>query len=168
MTNQEAQFLAGVMIRTLEQEFSTTKKVIAALESAKLDYRPDPKSKTAFELAHHIATSDVWFLKSIAAGEFDFNKDQGSACEAKTVSELLKWFEPSYTAALESVRGISADKLAESISFMGMPELPLVSYLVWQLNHSVHHRGQLSAYLRAAGAKVPSIYGGSADEPMAM
>ena len=168
MTNQEAQFFAGVMIKTLEQEFGTTKKVIAALEGTKLDYRPDPKSKTAFELAHHIATSDVWFVNSITAGEFDFNNDQGSNCEAKTVSDLLKWYDKSYPAALERVRTVPADMWTKSVSFAGMPALPLVTYLLWQQNHSVHHRGQLSAYLRAAGGKVPSIYGGSADETMGM
>jgi uncharacterized damage-inducible protein DinB len=49
----------------------------------------------------------------------------------------------------------------------GMFNLPAVMYLQFMLNHSIHHRGQLSAYLRPMGAKVPSIYGGSFDEPMA-
>jgi uncharacterized damage-inducible protein DinB len=47
-----------------------------------------------------------------------------------------------------------------------MFNLPAVMYLQFMLNHSIHHRGQLSSYLRPMGAKVPSIYGGSFDEPM--
>jgi uncharacterized damage-inducible protein DinB len=59
-----------------------------------------------------------------------------------------------------------ADELAKNISFFGMMEMPAVSFLGMANNHSVHHRGQLAAYLRAMGSKVPAIYGGSADEPM--
>ncbi len=58
--------------------------------------------------------------------------------------------------------------LAAKIPFFGVMNEPLVAYLNMMIVHSVHHRGQLSAYLRPMGAKVPDIYGGSADEPFQM
>ena len=59
-----------------------------------------------------------------------------------------------------------AEKLAATVDFFGMMQMPNVTYLGFANNHSVHHRGQLAAYLRAMGSKVPAIYGDSADEPM--
>jgi uncharacterized damage-inducible protein DinB len=56
--------------------------------------------------------------------------------------------------------------LLKSINFHNVFEFPAVVYLQLMVNHSIHHRGQLSAYLRPMGAKVPAIYGGSADEPI--
>ena len=60
---------------------------------------------------------------------------------------------------------MSGEQLAKQVSFFGVYNLPCVMYLNFWNVHSVHHRGQLSTYLRAMNARVPSIYGGSADEP---
>ena len=59
-----------------------------------------------------------------------------------------------------------ADRLVATVDFFGMMQMPGVKYLGFANNHSMHHRGQLAAYLRAMGSKVPAIYGASADEPM--
>jgi uncharacterized damage-inducible protein DinB len=56
--------------------------------------------------------------------------------------------------------------MTQIVDFFGMMKQPTVAYLGIANNHGIHHRGQLAAYLRAMGSKVPSIYGGSADEPM--
>jgi uncharacterized damage-inducible protein DinB len=61
---------------------------------------------------------------------------------------------------------MTAEQLATPVDFLGVFNLPAVFYLGFVNNHSIHHRGQLAAYLRPMGSKVPSIYGGSADEPM--
>ena len=58
-----------------------------------------------------------------------------------------------------------ADKLAAPVDFFGMMKMPNATYLGFANNHSIHHRGQLAAYFRAMGSKVPAIYGASADEP---
>ena len=67
---------------------------------------------------------------------------------------------------LKTLRALPDETLAREVDFFGMMKLPVVSYLGLANNHSVHHRGQLAAYLRPMVSKVPSIYGGSADEPM--
>jgi uncharacterized damage-inducible protein DinB len=66
---------------------------------------------------------------------------------------------------MAQVKALSDDQLLKPISFFGIMTQPAVTYLSFLLMHGIHHRGQLSTYLRAMGAKVPSIYGGSADEP---
>ncbi|MBM3756134.1 MAG: hypothetical protein FJW38_19370 [Acidobacteria bacterium] len=63
---------------------------------------------------------------------------------------------------------MSGEALASERNFFGAFNFPAVVYLNWANIHSIHHRGQLSAYLRSMGGKVPSIYGGSADEPFQM
>jgi uncharacterized damage-inducible protein DinB len=66
---------------------------------------------------------------------------------------------------LGELRAAPADTLAKEVDFFGMMKAPAVVFLAMAQNHSVHHRGQLAAYLRAMGSAVPAIYGGSADEP---
>jgi uncharacterized damage-inducible protein DinB len=70
---------------------------------------------------------------------------------------------PRPLSALDRVRGIPGEKLTNVIDLFGMIQAPGVNFLAIALKHSVHHRGQLSTYLRAMGGKVPGIYGPSAD-----
>jgi uncharacterized damage-inducible protein DinB len=69
----------------------------------------------------------------------------------------------NFTRAMSRVR--APEQLTTPVDFLGAFNFPAVLYLSFVNNHSIHHRGQLSVYLRPMGAKVPSIYGGSADEP---
>lgn len=162
MTPEQATFVAQMLTQGLEREYATTRKVLAAVPEGKKDYRPDPNSRTAFDLASHIASSDVWFLTGIAKGEFVSSgpKPFGS------VAEVVAYYDKEFPAALASVKSLPGDKLAQTIPAFGIFNMPAAAYLGFANNHSIHHRGQLSAYLRAMGAKVPSIYGGSFDEPM--
>jgi uncharacterized damage-inducible protein DinB len=66
------------------------------------------------------------------------------------------------------LKALPAENLTQTIKAFGVFELPAVMYLNFMLMHMAHHRGQLSSYLRPMGSKVPSIYGGSADEPFQM
>lgn len=164
ITNEQATFLAGWYLKELESEIETTKKVLAAVPDAKHSYKPDPKAKSAFELAWHICSSDVWFLEGIVAGKFEMEGTK--EIPVKTTAEIVKWYDTNISNALEKVRSLPVDKLTRTIPFATIANMPAVAYLGWVQSHSVHHRGQLSTYLRPMGSKVPSIYGGSADEPM--
>ena len=75
-------------------------------------------------------------------------------------------YAEGFPEKLKAVRAMSDADLSKTVDFFGMFQWPNVSYLGFANNHSMHHRGQLAAYLRAMGSKVPAIYGGSADEPM--
>jgi uncharacterized damage-inducible protein DinB len=168
MDQNQAQFLAHCLCKLWEGEFPATCKVLAAVPDDKRSYRPDEKSRTAWELATHIATADVWFADSVVAGNFAFDPVVAKQRESqfKSIADVVAYYEKEFPAALARIRALPADKLAATVDFFGVMQMPNASYVGFANNHSVHHRGQLAAYLRAMGSKVPAIYGDSADEPM--
>jgi len=151
-----------MFIEGAEREYKTTRRVLGAVPEDKKDYRPCPNSRSAFDLASHIATSEVWFLESIAKGAF---AREGEPPKFGSVAQLVTFYETAFPAALARVKALPPEKLALTVEAFGTM-MPAVAYLGFMNNHSVHHRGQLAAYLRPMGAKVPSIYGGSYDEPI--
>jgi uncharacterized damage-inducible protein DinB len=88
--------------------------------------------------------------------------------EITGISGIIKWYEETSPALIAELRDAPAEDLAEPVSFFGLFNYPAVTYLGFLVGHTVHHRGQLSTYLRPMGGKVPCIYGGSADEPFQM
>src|SRR6204780_547137 len=147
MTSDQAAFLLTVFIGEAKRESLTTLRVLLAVPSDKGDYRPHPNSYSALELAWHLASSELWFLDGFLKGKFEMDDD-------------------TIPAELGEVAKLPAAFWAPPLPMFGMFNLPAVMFLQFMLNHSIHHRGQLSSYLRPMGAKVPSIYGGSFDEPM--
>ena len=168
MNTEQAKFLTDLFADTLEQEGRTTAKVLAAVPDDKRDYKPDEKSRTAWELATHIATGDVWFIDSICDGAFNFDPEADKRMTAgfKTVNDVVEYYNREFPARIQRLRSMPPEQLAKVVDFFGMIQQPAASLLIFANNHGIHHRGQLAAYLRAMGSKVPSIYGGSADEPM--
>jgi len=158
-----AQAYRDLLLGKIESEFKTTARVIAAVPEAKKDYKPEPNSRSAWDLATHLAQSEVWFLNSIADADFAWTGDPPKP--ADTVAGLAAWFEKNTTAAAQRVRGLSPQQLLKTASFFGIMNDAVVLYLLFAHEHTVHHRAQLSTYLRPMGAKVPDIYGGSFDEP---
>ena len=167
MNADTAKALADYFAGLMENESVTTAKVLAAVPDSGRDYRPDPKSRTAWELATHLATGDIWFLDSIIKGSFDFDPEaeKKMAGGFTTIADVVAFYKGEFPARLTALRALPADKLTTPVDFFGMMTQPNVTYLGFANNHGIHHRGQLAAYLRAMGSKVPSIYGGSADEP---
>jgi uncharacterized damage-inducible protein DinB len=160
MTVDQAKAVAASLGQQLQFEWMTTYKVLAAVPDAQRDYKPEGNSRSAWDLATHLAGADVWFLDSIIAGEFA----NPSPPPADSVSALADWYKKEFPNRLERVLALEGHKLNQTIDFFGM-KMPAAQYLVFTLAHMVHHRGQLSTYLRPMGGKVPSIYGGSFDEP---
>lgn len=164
MEAPQARFLLNYVMTQVEDEFGTTKKVIAAVPEDKKDYRPHPVAKTALDLAWHTASSDLWFLDGIARGEFPMEEGKMPA-EIRGVADLVSYYDGKMGPLISQAKGLSDEQLLRTISFFGIMTQPAVTYLSFLLMHAIHHRGQLTTYLRAMGAKVPSVYGGSADEP---
>ncbi|MBV8476596.1 MAG: DinB family protein [Acidobacteria bacterium] len=152
-----------MMLMSLSNELELTRKVLAAIPDGQRDYRPDPHARTCWELASHIAKVDIQLADGIA--DLKFGMEDESNQQPKTSSQLANWYGKELTRALGRVRLMSAAQLLTPIDFYGVLNLPAVLYLALFNNHSVHHRGQLSTYLRPMGSKCPSIYGGSYDEP---
>jgi len=165
MNADQAKFLVEYFAKMMETEVPTTAKVIAAVPEDRKDYKPDEKSRSAWDLAKHLATADVSFLDGIIKGAFAFDEPEPPGLN--TVEDLVTFYSREMPAKLTQLRGLPAEKLTEPVDFFGVMKMPNAAYIGFAQNHSVHHRGQLAAYLRAMGGKVPSIYGGSADEPFA-
>src|SRR6185503_141626 len=127
----------------------TTEKVMRAVPEDKKSYKPDPKAKSAHELAWHIATSEVWFLDFVLSGKAEWEEQPAPP----TISAIVEWYETNYNDRLNKLRQLSAEKLTAPLNLFGAMELPAVAYLNFLNLHSAHHRGQLSTYLRPMGSK---------------
>jgi uncharacterized damage-inducible protein DinB len=156
-----------MMLDGVTRELETTKKVIAAIPDAKSDYKPDPNARSAWELAWHLANADIEFLDGIADQKFAPTETERND-KPTNVAELLEWYDKHFKRASERVAAMSAEQLLTPVDFFGVCTLPSAFYLGFLNNHSIHHRGALVTYLRPMGAKVPSVYGGSYDEPFQM
>jgi uncharacterized damage-inducible protein DinB len=170
MKPEEAKAAAEVIAAMWEGESAATWQVLAAVKDDNRDYRPDPKSRSAWELATHIATADMWFIDSIINGTFAWDPEAAKAAEGQftTVSDVVDFYRKTFPEKLKALRALPPEKFAEVIDFFGMMKMPRANFVAMANNHSIHHRGQLAAYLRAHGSKVPNIYGPSADaEPAA-
>ena len=159
----QANFLLhGVYLPGLKNEHRITKSVIEAIPLDRGDYRPDEISKSALDLAWHIAATEMRFMEAVAAGEFDFGP-RPRPDSIKNSADLSGWYTDNFEPRFEKLTGLTNEQLLKIVDFRGLFQLPAVMYLNFVLHHSIHHRGQLSVYLRPAGGKVPAIYGESYD-----
>ena len=163
----QAQFLLnGVYLPALKNEHRVTKSVIAAIPLDKGGYRPDEISKSALDLAWHIVAAELRFMALVPAGEFDPSPNT-QPDSIKNSADLTTWYADNFERAFDNLTKLSSEQLLKIVDFRGVFQLPAVMYLNFLLNHSIHHRGQLSMYLRPMGAKVPAIYGESYDSAQA-
>lgn len=163
MNSDQTKTVADFLIADFENEMQTTLRVLGAVPQNHLDYRPDPKSKTALGLVRHLALEDEWLLNCIANGEFKDVPDDSDICGIMSPADAVVRYKEKFPAALNRVRAMSGEKLSSVIDMFGMFQMPGVNFLAITVKHSVHHRGQLSSYLRAMGGTVPAIYGPTAD-----
>jgi uncharacterized damage-inducible protein DinB len=160
--DQASFLLHNVYLPGLKGEQRITKSIIEAIPLDQGDYRPDEISKTALELGWHIASAEMRFMNAVEAGGFDLSP-MPRPDSIKNSADLSAWYVKNFEAHFEKLTKLSNEQLLKIIDFRGVFQLPAVMYLNFVVKHSVHHRGQLSMYLRPMGAKVPSIYGESYD-----
>jgi uncharacterized damage-inducible protein DinB len=163
MNADQATAIVHLLTGTIESEGTATRKVLAAVPDANRAYKPDPKSRSAWELAVHLAIAEVWFADSILQGRFEWSGEPPTPPEMTDPAAVAKWHETHVTDRLAKLRAMPPDQMLRNVEFFGTKG-PACTWLAMMNNHSIHHRGQLAAYLRAAGSKVPAIYGISADE----
>jgi uncharacterized damage-inducible protein DinB len=168
MDTRQAEFLIDQFASLWEEEHPATCAVLEAVPDGRRDYKPDEKSRTAWELVTHIATSDVWFIDSVINSKFVFDQAKAKAHEEsfRTVAEVVAFYKQQIPGRLNAARAVNGEQLAADVDFFGIMKRPGAAWLGFASNHSIHHRGQLAAYLRSMGSKVPAIYGPSADGPM--
>jgi uncharacterized damage-inducible protein DinB len=161
MTEETAKGLLDYLLPQGQQESAITRKVLNAVPAEHMDYKPSEKCMSGIDLAVHIAAAEAFFLNGVLNGAFDWKQP-----DLKTSADVVAWYDQTVSPLIEKLASLPAAKLAQEVGFMGFMNQPAVTYLSLHLLHNSHHRGQLSAYLRPMGGKVPSIYGPSADEPL--
>ena len=163
MTAEQAVFLLqNVCMGTLKNESRITKRVLEAVPADKGDHRPDPISKSAIELVRHITATEPRFAGAVLTGEF--NTGPSGIPDSATPAEIAAMYEERFNKDFEALSKATPEQLLKEVDFRGMFQMPAVRFLMMGLHHTIHHRGQLSSYLRCMGAKVPSIYGESYDD----
>jgi uncharacterized damage-inducible protein DinB len=146
-------------------ELPTFVKVLKAIPGGKLDYKPHPKSRSAAELAWLLASSEGALVELLDKGTIAWKETPAPA----GLEEIVTAFERNAAAVDARLEKLDAAGWEKKGRFVmeGMPPWEDgVGQFVWGFFFdSIHHRGQLTTYLRPMGGKVPSIYGPSADDP---
>ena len=164
-----ANSLAGILIGEMEQEASVARKCLERIPAEKFSWKPHEKSMTMGALASHVAEMFTWTQATLQSPELDFAKMDYKPFEPATTDELVEFFDKNVAEAIEVLRNTTDDVFLENWTlrngesvYFTLPKAAVMRSFV--LNHIVHHRGQLSVYLRLNDIPVPSIYGPSADE----
>jgi uncharacterized damage-inducible protein DinB len=164
--------IRDTLLPEFDLETATTRKCLARIPDDKFSFKPHPKSFDMAALAVHIATMLDWGASTIETESFDYAPVGGSPYVppvAKTNTELLALFDSSSAKFRAALAAAGDDALMAPWSLLAggktiftMPRVAVLRGMIF--NHIVHHRGQLSVYLRLCDIPVPSIYGPSADE----
>jgi uncharacterized damage-inducible protein DinB len=117
------------------------------------------------ELVRHIAAAEIRFLETTINAEFSTANPLPDS--VKTPAEVAAWYSENFARDFDKLTHLKGDHLMKITDFRGVFKLPAVAFLQLGMSHTIHHRGQLSSYLRCMGAKVPSIYGESFDDAQA-
>jgi len=162
--------LRDMLLPEFEQECANTRKVLERVPEDKFGWKPHDKSLSMVELAGHLAQIPVWGTYTIEKDEIDV-ADFPPPETPKSRGELLERFETNVTNMRKSLEGASNETLLGDWSLLmngekslTMPRMTVLRAFV--MNHTIHHRGQLTVYLRENDVPLPAIYGGSADEQM--
>ena len=141
------------------KEAKTTRNVLARIPEGS-DYRPDPKSRTAKEIAWQIVCEERMLIDALETGTAAWAPPPDPA----TVKEIVETYEKQSAAIEKRLAALPAAKWSGNLEFFGQqrPAAPMAWSFLFDI---VHHRGQITTYLRPMGSTVPQIYGPSADEP---
>lgn len=157
---------AESFLQELNAEYRATRSCLERIPESLFEYKPHPKSMNLGYLALLVAEIPLWIRHMIIDSEIDFVTFKHAS--PRTTSELLDHFEENMNAAREALQGTTDESLAEPFSLKANGQLlytsPKVIDIGTTLNHWVHHRGQLTVYMRLNDLAVPSIYGPSADD----
>ena len=157
---------AESFLHELNAEYKATRTCLERIPDSLFEYKPHPKSMNLGYLCLLVAEIPLWIKHMIVDSEIDFVTFKHAS--PKTTSELVEHFEENMTAAREALQGTTDEALADPFSLKANGQLlytsPKLTDIGTTLNHWVHHRGQLTVYMRLNDLMVPSIYGPSADD----
>ena len=159
------------ILTELSYESATARRLLERLPQQHFGWKPHEKSMTLGRLATHIVEIPGWVASILDQDEFDVGAREHAPRNASSVPELLQMLDKNVAAAKEAIGRQTNERMMgpwrlkkKGQLIVEMPRIGVIRSLL--LNHFIHHRGQLSVYIRLLNVPVPSIYGPSADEPM--
>ena len=149
----------ALFIKFWEDEAKTTRKVLSRIPEGST-YRPDPKSRTAAEIAWQIACEEKMIIEAVENGTAVWNQPPPPA----TIKQLVEIYDKQSADIVRRWKALPAERWNGTLEFFGgqRPSAPMAWSFLFDI---VHHRGQITTYLRPMGSTVPQVYGPSADEP---
>ncbi len=162
------------LLAEFDHEMASTRRLLERVTDTSLSWGPHPKSMNMARLASHVAELPGWVGFTVQTAELDLNPPGGEPYNPKihsNVQELLESFDSNVAGARKALEGATDEVLFEPWTLKNAGHaiftMPKVACLrSFCFNHLIHHRGQLSVYLRLNDIPVPGMYGPSADEPM--
>jgi uncharacterized damage-inducible protein DinB len=161
--------IVDALLPEFDHEMAVTRKVLERVNGAQFGWQPHEKSMTLGRLATHVAEIPRWGHTILTQAEFNMVDGEYKPTTAATTAEVLELFDGQVKAIRDLLAARTDAELMATWTFkqngqelFGMPRT--AAWRSWVMNHLIHHRGQLSVYLRQTGSKVPGIYGPSADE----
>ncbi|MGD9564070.1 MAG: DinB family protein [Pyrinomonadaceae bacterium] len=161
--------IASALIAEMEQEAKVTRTCLERVPADKFDWKPHEKSMEFGKLAVHIAEMFSWTPATLQHSELDFAKFDYKPYEPATTDDLVEYLDKNVAEAIDVLRNTSDEQFMDTWTmrngetvYFTLPKVAVMRSFV--MNHIIHHRGQLSVYLRLNDIAVPSIYGPSADE----
>ena len=160
------------LLGEFDHEMANSRKVLERVPDAKWDWKPHAKSFSMGALAGHLAFIPQWAKVTIEELQFDVNPVGGHAVQPpplKTRADILAYFDKGVAEARAALLAVSDENLMKPWSLLSggktifaMPRVAVLRGMI--MNHMIHHRGQLTVYLRMNDVPVPALYGPSADE----
>jgi uncharacterized damage-inducible protein DinB len=159
--------IAESFLAEYDSEMAATRRLLERLPTGRLDWKPHGKSRTLGELGTHVTELPRWGLRF---REAQFQVGSEKAPPLKTVAEFLARFDDNVAGGRQAIAALTDDQMREEFRvlrpdgavFFQSPRKSLVRRVL--LSHLIHHRGQLTVYLRENEVPLPSIYGPTADE----
>lgn len=154
-----------------QEDAKSTRKMLERVPESSFNWKPHEKSMPLGRLATHIAEMYEWMVFVIKDDEIDFSKTDYKPVIASSSAELLKIFDENYEKGVEALKNAKDEILINNWKlrsgdtiYFDLPKAVVIRSMV--MNHIIHHRGQLSVFLRLLNVPVPSVYGPTADEQM--
>jgi uncharacterized damage-inducible protein DinB len=161
--------IVDALLPEFDHEMAVTRKVLERVAEDQLGWKPHEKSMTLGRLATHVAEIPKWGQTILNEAEFNMVDGAYQPGTASSTADVLAIFDDQVKTIRPLLAAKSDAELMSTWTFkqngqvlFGMPRA--AAWRSWVMNHLIHHRGQLSVYLRQTGSKVPGIYGPSADE----
>ncbi len=161
--------ISDALIAELQHEAATTRKCLERIPETTFDWKPHEKSMSMSRLAAHVAEMIGWIKDTVENPELDFATMDYKPFVPETTAELVEFLDKNIAASTEALKNTSDETMMQNWKmrngeqiYFDMPRIQVLRGFIF--NHVVHHRGQLSVYLRLNDIPVPALYGPSADE----